>query len=153
MKLLQQYPVVRSADYVPEVGHAERTRFLTRPQDMYGEAPAEAPAPIKAAPQREVNSDQARAPPNPAHCIALAHFRGPELLEQALREFTIEEKASTAGKDFFTELTALAQRYMTPQDTERFIRAFRAEHDAFVASLKPLEARKLREDLASHGRK
>lgn len=77
---------------------------------------------------------------------------GPELLEQALREFTIEEKASTAGKDFFTELTALAQRYMTPQDTERFIRAFRAEHDAFVASLKPLEARKLREDLAN-GRK
>lgn len=120
------------------------------PQDLYGEAPAEAP--IKTAPQREVNSDQARAPLNSAHSIALAHLWGSELLEQALREFTIEEKASTAGKDFFTELTALAQRYMTPQDTERFIQAFRAEHDAFVASLKPLEARKLREDLAN-GRK
>lgn len=72
-----------------------------------------------------------------------------ELLEQALREFTLEERTSTAGKDFYTELTNLAQRYMTPQDTERFVQAFRAEHEAFVASLKPLEARKLREDLAS----
>ena len=67
-----------------------------------------------------------------------------------MKEFSLDERASikTDGKDFYTELTALAQRYMTPQDTERFVQAFRAEQDAFVASLSPLEARKLREDLA-----
>lgn len=69
-------------------------------------------------------------------------------MEQALKEFSLDERASTEGKDFYSELAALAQRYMTPQDTERFVQAFRAEQDAFVASLTPLEARKLREDLA-----
>lgn len=66
-----------------------------------------------------------------------------------MKEFSIQEqKPDTTGKDFYTELTALAMRYMTPEDAERFIQGFREEHSAFIASLTPLQARKLREDLA-----
>ena len=65
-----------------------------------------------------------------------------------MKEFSIEERPSAAGKDFYAELGALAQRYMTAEDAARFIEAFREEHLSFVASLTPMEARKLREDLA-----
>lgn len=37
---------------------------------------------------------------------------------------------------------------MSPEDAERFVQGFREEHASFINSLSPLDARKLREDIA-----